>query len=155
MKVANYIILILFAALLLIGFGFILGGKYSVDKIKNLITKKEVVTKYDTTTVFKFDTLIINKNKVKTIIKEKIDTVYVINAFEKVVDTSFNDNKLLIKYCFPEDSFFINLKVKENYITKTDTLKTYVTIPINQKTYNIEYAVGAFGLGLILGVIAK
>jgi len=155
MKLGNYILIIIILAILLIGLGFVLGGRYNVDRIENLITKKQTITKYDTAVVYKVDTLIINKSKIKTVIKEKIDTVVVINAFEKIIDTSFNDNKLLIKYCFPEDSFFIDLRVKENYITRTDTVKTYITIPMPQKNYNLEYYIGAFGLGLVLGVIAK
>ncbi len=117
----------------------------------------------NTVVIHKVDTLYqsydylfsIPKERVKTIIREKLDTVIIIqNAYEKQIDTTIDSSYLRVNYYFPQDSFQINLKQKLREISIHDTVKTFVPMEIkdNSKSLVIVGA-GGVAIGIILGIL--
>ena len=151
MKVTLIIIGILF----ILAVGYLVGGRYDYEKIESLLTKKEVVTKYDTTYVFKNDSLVISKHDVKTIFTHSIDTIFIDKAFIKEIDTTIEQSRLKVSYYFPSDTFKVKLQTAIKEILRTDTVKTYVTIPQYKSDYTtpILSGVAGIGAGVILGIL--
>lgn len=151
MKAYIYIMAILF----ILALGYIIGGKYDYDKIEALLTKKEVVTKWDTTIVIKNDTLTIKKENVKTYYYNQIDTIFVTKEFEKTIDTTIDQSRIKVSYFFPQDSFKLKLNLAIKEILRTDTVKTYVTIPQYKTDYTTPVLTGIAGIGagVVLGIL--
>lgn len=151
MKAYIYIMAILF----ILALGYIIGGKYDYDKIEALLTKKEVVTKWDTTIVIKNDTLTIKKENVKTYYYNQIDTIFVTKEFEKTIDTTIDQSRIKVSYFFPQDSFKLKLNLAIKEILRTDTVKTYVTIPQYKTDYTTPVLTGIAGVGagVVLGIL--
>lgn len=112
----------------------------------------QVRTQFDT--IYKFDTtkLVITKPALKTIYKEKIDTILITQAFEKTIDTTLPNASLQVSYLFPQDTFKIKLQTKITEIMRTDTIKQTIEIPVKDEYRYLKYG-GAAALGLIIGVI--
>lgn len=154
MNTFKYILIII--GIVAIGLlGYFVGGKYDYEKIEQLLTKKEIITQYDTTFVFKSDTIKISKEFVKTYFYNSIDTIFITKEFEKNIDTTINDAQINVSYFFPQDSFKIKLRNKITEIVRTDTIKTFLTIPQYKDDYVKIGSVGlaGVGVGLLIGVI--
>lgn len=148
-------VLIILGILFIMALGYIIGGKYDYDKIESLLTKKEIVTKFDTTYVYKNDSLVITNRDVKTIFTHSIDTIIIDKAFIKEIDTTIDESKLQVSYFFPSDTFKIKLQTAIKEILRTDTVKTYVTIPQYRTDYTtpIMAGVAGIGAGVVLGIL--
>jgi len=148
-RLTEIIMLVIILVLMAIG-AYLYVQKPKPDTI--YITK--YATKIDTT--YKHDTtkLVITKPVLKTIYKEKIDTIILTQAFEKTIDTTLPNAHLEVTYMFPQDSFKIWLQTQTIEITKTDTVSLEVKIPSTENKYD-KWLYGGVGVvgGIILGVI--
>lgn len=151
------ITLIAIGIIFILAIGYIIGGKYDYEKIESLLTKKEIVTSYDTTFVFKTDSLNITKRDVKTIYTHSIDTIFIDKAFIKQIDTTIDQSRLQVSYYFPQDTFKVKLHAAIKEILRTDTIKTFVTIPQYKTDYMtpVLSGIAGIGAGVLIGVLIK
>ena len=146
-----WILAIILFIILAFLFGFKLGKRE--NNTNNTITVRQI----DTVFVSIADTLYVPKTKIKTVNSVEIDTVIITKAFEKSIDTTFdNSARVQVSYYFPQDSFKIALWQYIKEIKTYDTIK--VSYPVETFKTNDAFKWGGAGLltGAIIGfIIAK
>lgn len=145
----KYLNIVLFALILIV---ISLGAWLYVQKS----TPQTIyITRTKVDTIYKFDTtnIIIVKPTLKTIYKERIDTIIIDRAFEKTIDTTLENAKLQVTYIFPQDTFKIKLQTKIAEILRTDTLYKEIQMPPIKNNDKWIYGGIGVGIGIILGVI--
>ena len=159
MKKYNIILIVLLIVLgLLFTYSIYNGNRYSKGIYKRYYDslRTVVITNTDTAYIYKTDTIVVNKYRVLTKYREKIDTIYIDRSFEKAIDTTIDNVSISIRYFYPADSFRIHINQLIYRIKRVDTVLTYVTVPIytddNYYKINSTHFISA-GIGLILGVI--
>lgn len=155
MKTIKYIIIVISILTPIIA-AFWFGGKYDINRLERLLTKTEIVTKYDTLIKFSNDTLIIKKENVKTFYYNQIDTIFITKEFEKSIDTTIEQSRLQVSYFFPQDSFKLKLNLAIKEITRTDSIKVYIPKVEfkNDVTKNLTWGIGGVCFGTFIGIIA-
>ncbi|MEY2701582.1 MAG: hypothetical protein RLY43_215 [Bacteroidota bacterium] len=148
----NKVIIILALSVLLLGFGYFIFKNIDLNKIERILTKTEIVTRYDTLIKYRNDTLIIRKNDIKTFYYNSIDTIFITKEFEKSIDTTIEQSRLQVSYFFPADSFRLKLHLAKLEILRTDSIKVYIpkTEYKNNVYLDILYGIGGGVLGYLI-----
>ena len=144
------------AIILFVILAFLIGFRLG-KKQENTANNSIVIRQIDTVFVNVADTLYVPKTKIRTVNSVEIDTVVITRAFEKSIDTTFdNSARVQITYYFPQDSFRIALWQYIKEIRTYDTIK--VSFPVETFKTSDAFKWGAGGLltGAIIGfIIAK